>query len=1129
MPSILVSTVTASPAMTGVGRVSDCWRFARAFHFAMLLCALLVAALGGSSAQAQSITIDPASAREAAASTITLNHTISSGSNRLLIVSVAIERDDERVTSATYAGQAMTFVGTSVDPNLTSRLEVWRLIAPATGTNTVSVTLNASAATVVAAISFTNVDQTNPIAASQFASGTGSSDASVSVASATDQVVLSAIAANDAVNSVTPFAGQTSRWNVLNAADVIGAGSSTTGSSTTTMRFTLQSPQPWTMGAFSIRPSPPPTLVTNTNDSGAGSLRAAVDAANANAGADTISFAIPGAGPHTITLSSPLPAVLGANDAIDGTTQPGASCGDLWAGTSPNLLIHLTAGPIGTGLHLEAANLSVRGLAITGFTNKVYIHPFASNVTIRCNYIGLLPNGTRGSGNSPGVLVEAPGTVIGGLNAGDGNVISGNTFAVWTFNGSTNTAVRGNFIGTNPAGMAAIANERGINHINGTGTWRDITRNLIAGSTFSEISVDSDDVVSGSNGAILIQRNIIGYNRTQSAKLQSSSAGAILFAPGSISNVLIGGDASSQGNVIGGLQSGVEINGVSNITLRGNTIAGSGANGIVMTNVNGGTIGGTTAGLGNTIGGNGGAGVQLDGGSSNITIMGNTIGPATIAGSTSDNAGHGIALDNTSTITIGDGTASGRNVIAGNRKRGIQGSGTNSAITINGNYIGTDITGNAAVTNGQNEGPSRKDAISFDNGTSSNISVLNNVIGGYTGALVEFYNTSVTGLTIQGNNLGVGANGLSQIVSGNTEDLVYIGGNPRAYTNVLIGGNAAGQSNTIAFSSRSGIRVQSTGSNLQVIGNTIRNNTRNGIYLVDSTRAAILGNRIFANGLIGIDIGDNGVTLNDAGDGDSGPNELLNFPEAIRAIVTSTNQLGYSFRLDAPAVANGYRIEFFANSAADPTGFGEGERFLGAVDITHGGGAQSFTGTLAALQPVSIGDVISATTTRRTASGTWDMTSEFSAVATADGVAQLAVTINSEVFDPQPANPFATPGNDVLLTTTVSNGGTGSTDADSIFAVIAIDPNHAFRNDVTPGFGGVVGFSTSAPALTFTPGTDLRFSNGPTPPASLAQCTYSPAPGYDSQVRYVCLNPKGTLPSGTANGQFYLQLRARIN
>ena len=375
----------------------------------------------------------------------------------------------------------------------------------------------------------------------------------------------------------------------------------------------------------------------------------------------------------------------------------------------------------------------------------------------------------------------------------------------------------------------------------------------------------------------------------------------------------------------------------------------------------------------------------------------------------------------------------------------------------------------------------------------------------------------------------MGANGLSQIVSANGEDLIYIGGNPRTYTNVLIGGSVAGQGNTIAFSSRSGIRLQSSGTNIQVIGNTIRNNTRNGVYLIDSTRAALVNNRIFANGLIGIDLGENGVTTNDAGDGDGGANDLLNFPVLSNVRVSGSNQLIYSFTLDVPSAASGYRVEFFANTAADSTGFGEGERYLSHVDITHAGGVQSYTGTLTTLQPVSIGDIISTTTTRRTAVGAWDMTSEFSAVATAAGAAQLAVTINSEVFDPQPGSTFSTPGNDMLLTTTVSNVGTGSTDADSIFAVIAINTNHAFRNDVTPAFGGVVGFSTSAPALTFTPGTDLRFSNSSTPPTSMAQCTYTPASGYDSQVRFVCFNPKGTLPSGAPNGQLYVQLRARIN
>ena len=119
--------------------------------------------------------------------------------------------------------------------------------------------------------------------------------------------------------------------------------------------------------------------------------------------------------------------------------------------------------------------------------------------------------------------------------------------------------------------------------------------------------------------------------------------------------------------------------------------------------------------------------------------------------------------------------------------------------------------------------------------------------------------------------------------------------------------------------------------------------------------------------------------------------------------------------------------------------------------------------------------------------------------------------------------------NDVLLTASVSNVGTGSTDADSIFAVLTMDQANAFLNAVTPSFGGIVGFASGSPALTFNPATDLRFSNSATRPSGFAQCSYTPVAGYDPQVRHVCLNPKGSLPNGTTTGQFTVQLRARIN
>lgn len=872
-----------------------------------------------------------------------------------------------------------------------------------------------------------------------------------------------------------------------------------------------------------------PDVVTNTNDSGPGSLRGAIEFANAATGPSTISFAIPGEGPHTITLASALPAFTANGLTIDGTTQPGTQCRDLWAGSGHDLRINLRGGNF-DGPTLGGANQVIRGLSITGFVNGLTLAPSSNFAAVQCSYVGLRPDGSSEGNGSRGIRAFGASARIGGLGPGQGNVLSASGVGVITENGSTDTSVQGNFIGTDPSGMSPRPNViRGINNQSGSATWRDITYNLISGGNgIAGIALEFDDLISPSTDTIRIQRNIIGFNRTLTATLHNSGDG-IMFPAGTIANVLIGGNAATQGNHIAGAGSGVALTTVPNITIQGNSIARSGGQGIWLDNVNGVTIGGTTPGLGNIIGGNGTAGIELTGGSTNIAILGNTIGSATTPEGTFDNGGRGIQLFGANNVTIGDGTAAGRNIIGRNGGRAIMGANANANITINGNFIGTDASGNAAVANGWNEPAGWRDAITFEaSGSFTNLAILNNVMGGYTDALIDIWTGTGDGITIQGNNLGVGADGVSQIVSGNTQDLLIAGGGD-VFSNMMIGGSSPGQGNLIAFSAVRGMWLETTGTNIQVIGNTIRNNAQTGITLTGTTRAAIIGNRIFANGQSGIDLGSDGVTANDPGDGDSGANDLLNFPAAVRAIVSGPNQLGYNFTLDAPAAADGYRIEFFANNAADTSGHGEGERFLGHVDITHGGGAQSYTGTLTILEPISIGDVISATTTRRIAGGGWDITSEFSAVATADGVAALNVAMTSEMFDPPADNPFATPGSDILLTTTVTNTGTGSTDTDSLFVAIAIDPTNVFFNDVTAMLGGVVGFQTDAPGLSFTPGTDLRFSSNAAPPASLAECTYTPVQGYDPQVRHVCINPKGSLPSSPPQGQFAVQMRVRIN
>ncbi len=1094
---------------------------------AMYLAAVVLTAAGVGQADAQTITVDPATAVEAASSSVSMNHTVGTGADRYLIVSVAIERRDATVNSITYAGQALTFLGRITDANTTATLDVWGRTAPVTGTNQVVVTLSGGAAVVVGAISFGGVDQTSPIAASQFASGTSGLTASASVASATNQLILAVIAANDSVSAVTAGAEQTSRWNILNAADVIGAGSTRTGASTsTTMSYTFNAQGGWGMGLIALRPADP-LIVKSTNDSGSGSLRNAIQFANTQGTTATISFAIPGAGPHTITLSTALPVLTANGLTIDGTTQSGTQCRDLWLGNGHDLRINLRGGGF-EGFQLNGSNQTIKGLSLTGFENAIRLLSGSSNAMIQCNYLGLLANGTS-SGNNRGVRSLGAGMRIGGLDAGQGNVISANFIVgVVTEQGSTDSAIRGNFIGTDATGITARANGSGINNFFGTATWRDITRNLISGNNGNGgIVLETDDRVSPSDGQIRIQSNIIGANRTQTAWLRNGGDG-ILFDSNSINNVLIGGTGSTEGNFITGNSDGIDLRSVSNITIRGNTIAAAAARGIHLNNVNTVEIGGVTIGQGNNIGGNGTDAIYATNVSSNITILGNLIQPIATIGGTLANAGEGIWIDGASAVSIGNGTAQGRNIIGGNRLRAIRVGLTNLNITIDGNYIGTDATGNAAVANGQNAAANARDAIGVQFATVTDLVIRNNVIGGYTASLLEMFGGSSTNTVIQNNSLGIGADGASQIAPNTIEDLLFIGGSG-THTNMLIGGSSAGQGNIVAFGGRDGVRLDMSSGTLQLIGNTIRNNAADGIRMVGSGRAAMISNWIFANGLRGIDLGGNGVTANDSGDGDSGPNNLLNFPAITSVSVTSANQLIYGFTFDGPADGNGYRIEFFANSAADSSGFGEGETFLGHVDIVHNGGSQSYTGAIASLAPISVGSIISATATRKTAGGAWDITSEFSATATAQGSAQLNVALTTQPFDPGGGNAFSTPGSDVSLTATVTNTGAGSTQSNSIFTVISITNTNSFYNAETPAFGGIVRFTSASPLLTFTPATDMRFSSAATAPTDFAQCTYTPAAGYDPLVRYVCLNPKGSLPHSAPEHQFSIQLRARIN
>ena len=130
-------------------------------------------------------------------------------------------------------------------------------------------------------------------------------------------------------------------------------------------------------------------------------------------------------------------------------------------------------------------------------------------------------------------------------------------------------------------------------------------------------------------------------------------------------------------------------------------------------------------------------------------------------------------------------------------------------------------------------------------------------------------------------------------------------------------------------------------------GNVIAGNAGNGIGVsfgaFGVTGLTIKGNSIFSNGGLGIDLGVNGVTLNDDGDVDSGVNDLQNFP-VITQVTRGPNFTNFSGTLDA-APNTSYDLEFFANDAIDPNGYGEGQTFLVALTgiMTNASGHVGFS------------------------------------------------------------------------------------------------------------------------------------------------------------------------------------------
>ncbi|MEM8908707.1 MAG: T9SS type A sorting domain-containing protein, partial [Bacteroidota bacterium] len=456
---------------------------------------------------------------------------------------------------------------------------------------------------------------------------------------------------------------------------------------------------------------------------------------------------------------------------------------------------------------------------------------------------------------------------------------------------------------------------------------------------FAVVLADLGNLISGNEGdgililgdGAIIQGNLIGTDVTGLIALLNDGFGIDLTGD----NALIGGTTAQARNVISGNDFGGILGDGDNIIIQGNFVGTDATGNTPLPNDGtgielsgaGGQIGGAVAGAGNLVAGNTFAGVDYSG--DNGFIQGNIIGLDQAGTSAMPNDDIGLLIDGNN-IQVGGTTALARNLISGNTGSGIDVVG--DQIKIEGNFIGTDVTGTVALGNGDSGIVSVFNNGKVDIGGSA--AGAGNVISGNVGFGIGSVLSDGSNSLIQGNKIGTDVTGTENLGNGDAGILLM------ACANFSIGGADAGSANTIAFNNNSGI----------VLSDDV-------IFLsgVESANILIQQNSLFDNLDFGILYSGNqtpvatpvltNVTL--------GPN-----PVATGTLAGLPNTF--------------YTIEFYKNPALNAAGNPEGKTFLGAALVnTDGNGNVAFNGNLNAA--VMAGEVISATAVEAGAN-----TSEFS-------------------------------------------------------------------------------------------------------------------------------------------------------
>jgi len=420
--------------------------------------------------------------------------------------------------------------------------------------------------------------------------------------------------------------------------------------------------------------------VINTNDSGIGSLRWAIDQVNLTAGPHRIAFNIPGPGVQTIHLLT-APNSIANTVAIDGSTQPGYEPNQ----GQPKIEVDGTGSNNSLLIQSSAPNSSVKAMTWNRFPDAA-LNFRADACTLSACWFGINNTGSAALATGYGAYVFGKNCLIGGHSTQARNVFSGMGIGIMINSPASGDTVCGNFFGTDATGKVGIPNSVFCLTVSDApnvviGGKGPFDGNVISASSQAGLYCSSSTPVPNGQG-ISIYGNYIGTDATGQNAIPNKQDGILLWTAyatiGDIGagNVISGnqgsgihvvgptGSGSSHDNIISSNKIGVSADGTKKL---GNSIYG-----VFLDDSNNNFIGGNTAdGTGNLIGGNGNEGIVIDGvDATNNIIEGNAIGTTFNGALDLGNNQQGIAVNGDYTI-IGETVENAGNIIAFNQNGGI--------------------------------------------------------------------------------------------------------------------------------------------------------------------------------------------------------------------------------------------------------------------------------------------------------------------------------------------------------------------------------------------------------------------------------------------------------------------------